>query len=293
MKLIMTKGLPASGKTTWAKELLEKNPGKYKRINKDDLRSLFDNGKWSKNNEEFVLHMRDMFITMALLEGFSVIVDDTNLAPKHEKRLRELVDQHNSVLSTSLNPLKAQFEIKDFTDVPLEECIKRDQARPNYVGEKVIKRMYNQFLRPKPVRPKFIEGKPYAVICDLDGTMCLFGDANPYDRDFSQDEPNALVKRILLKYADPGTRVIFVSGRKDSFRKVTEEWLETYWGTNYALYMRAADDTRKDVVVKQEIYENHIKGNYNVEFVLDDRDQVVEFWRSQGLTCFQVAEGDF
>jgi len=50
---------------------------------------------------------------------------------------------------------------------------------------------------------------------------------------------------------------------------------------------------RKDVIIKQEIYEEHIKDKYDVLFVMDDRNQVVEFWRSIGLTCFQVAEGNF
>ena len=50
MKLIMTKGLPASGKSTWAKQYLDDNPG-TKRVNKDDLRAMLDNGKWSKRNE--------------------------------------------------------------------------------------------------------------------------------------------------------------------------------------------------------------------------------------------------
>ncbi len=57
--------------------------------------------------------------------------------------------------------------------------------------------------------------------------------------------------------------------------------------------MRQEGDTRKDVLVKQEIYEREIKGRYNVLFVLDDRQQVVDGWRALGLTVFQVAPGDF
>jgi hypothetical protein len=57
--------------------------------------------------------------------------------------------------------------------------------------------------------------------------------------------------------------------------------------------MRVAGDHRKDSIVKQEIFENHIDGMFDVQFVLDDRDQVVTMWRSLGLQCFQVAEGNF
>jgi hypothetical protein len=57
--------------------------------------------------------------------------------------------------------------------------------------------------------------------------------------------------------------------------------------------MRKRGDKRKDVIVKKEIYEKFIKDNYEVFFVLDDRDQTVKGWRDLGLKCFQVAEGNF
>jgi hypothetical protein len=57
--------------------------------------------------------------------------------------------------------------------------------------------------------------------------------------------------------------------------------------------MREAGDSRKDSIVKQELYERHIKPSYDVFVVLDDRNQVVDMWRSLGLVCLQVAPGDF
>jgi hypothetical protein len=58
------------------------------------------------------------------------------------------------------------------------------------------------------------------------------------------------------------------------------------------LYMRQDGDFRRDDIVKQEILDKYIDKD-RVLFVLDDRDQVVDMWRRNGLTCFQVAEGDF
>ena len=52
------------------------------------------------------------------------------------------------------------------------------------------------------------------------------------------------------------------------------------------LLMRKADDVRKDSIVKREMYEEHIKGKYNVKFVFDDRPQVVKTWRELGLFVF-------
>jgi hypothetical protein len=61
----------------------------------------------------------------------------------------------------------------------------------------------------------------------------------------------------------------------------------------YELFMRKTSDSRKDTIIKKEIFFDNINGLYNVRFVLDDRNSVVANWRSMGLTCLQVAEGDF
>jgi hypothetical protein len=62
---------------------------------------------------------------------------------------------------------------------------------------------------------------------------------------------------------------------------------------NNVLMMRKTGDKRKYSIVKKEIFNEHIKGKYCVDFVLDDRNQVVEMWRKLGLVCLQVAEGNF
>lgn len=287
-RIILTKGLPASGKTTWAKELLRKEPGKWKRINKDDLRAMLDGGKWSKDNEKYVLEVRDLLIHSALAQGYNVIVDDTNLTQKHWDHIKDMFTKMNII------GLEVEMELKDFTDVPLEECIKRDQTRSNYVGEKVIRKMYNQSLRQKPIKIERDPNLPEAIICDLDGTLALFDD-NPYDRDFSKDKVNSAVYAAIHAYQEQARgSVLLVSGRNSKFLEQTKDWLREE-GIRYdELWMpRAETDNRKDVIIKQEIYEADIKGKYNILFVLDDRNQVVDFWRSQGLTVFQVAEGDF
>lgn len=61
----------------------------------------------------------------------------------------------------------------------------------------------------------------------------------------------------------------------------------------YQLYMRGEGATRKDSIIKEELFMEHVYRKYNVLFVLDDRNQVVDKWREMGLTCFQVAPGNF
>lgn len=281
----MTKGLPASGKSTYARSLVKGMNQVYKeswkRINKDDLRAMLDDGRWSRANEEFVLFIRDTIAVYALKKGISIIIDDTNFAPKHEERFRAMAREYG-----------AEFEIKDFTDVSPEECIKRDLARPNSVGSKVIMQMYNQYLKPKVEPIKFNPNLSPCIICDLDGTLCLF-DGDPYERDFTKDRVNESVADIVRLYAENGMRIFYVSGRKDKFRNQTEEWLKRHDLDWSSPLMRKTDDERKDSIIKKEIYEEFIKGKYNVLFVLDDRNQMVEMWRSLGITCLQVAEGDF
>lgn len=284
-KIILTRGLPASGKSTFAKELMAKEPSRWKRVNKDELRAMLDDGKWSSHNEKFILKVRDMLIVQALDEGFNVIVDDCNLAEKHLVRISDLVKG------------KAKVEIKDFTDVSVDECIKRDQKRANYVGEKVIRQMYRQFLQPKSKEIVYDKNLPDAILCDLDGTLALFGNKNPYDRDFENDKLNEAVANVIFSLQED-IYPIFVSGRDSKYRNITLDWIaeKLNWDKkdlDRRLFMRPESDNRKDVIIKQEIYEQHIKNKYNVLYILDDRMQVVQYWRSLGLTVFQVADGEF
>ena len=276
-KVIITKGLPGSGKSTWAKKLIDKNPNQYKRINKDDLRAMLDNSKHSKDAEKFVLKIRNQIMLMALEEGKHVIIDDTNLHPKHERTMRELTKGIAEVI------------IQDFTDIELEVCIKRDLNRLNSVGEKVIRQMYNDFLAPKPEEIVADPTLPHAIICDLDGTLALLNGRSPYDASTCENDILNSVVASLIK----DKLVLLVSGREDKYREQTINFLDKHQIIYEKLIMRETGDFRKDSIIKKEIFDTKIRGFYNIDFVLDDRNQVVEMWRQLGLTCLQVAEGDF
>lgn len=281
MKIIMLRGLPASGKTSWAKEFVKTNPG-FKRLNKDDMREMLDAGEWSHKHEAFILKIRDLFIIEALKEKVSVIIDDTNYHTKHEARLRQLATQY-----------KADFEIKDF-DTSLEECLKRDLARPKSVGEAVIRDMYKKYVQPNIPKVKQDESLPEAIICDLDGTLAILNDRNPYDASTCEaDGINEPVLSVLKWARDKDLDILCMSGREDKYREQTLSWLTKNLIPCDELFMRKTDDNRKDYIIKEELFRDNILEQYNVKFVLDDRNQVVEMWRRLGLTCFQVAEGNF
>lgn len=91
-----------------------------------------------------------------------------------------------------------------------------------------------------------------------------------------------------------GWKVVIVTGREEKFRDITEKWLERHLGNYDRLHMRRDGDFRSDVIVKRELFESQIQSAYEVQFVVDDRDRVVEMWRHElGLVCFQVGDGDF
>lgn len=289
--LYMYKGLPGSGKTTAAKTNVLASNGKTKRINKDDLRAMVDGGRYSKANEKTILETRDLLVCSYLSKEYDVIVDDTNLDPKHRATLAKLAMDYG-----------ARYE-EVFFDTSLAECIRRDSKREHPVGEKKITEMYNRYLRPKEEGPKPLqqnERLPKAIICDLDGTLCHLNGRNPYDASTCGDDTkNQPVVDLVSRY-NSTHKIIFVSGRKDTWRDETNEWIldnipavQKISSLGFHLYMRKEGDDRKDSLIKEEIFNAYVRDQYYIDFVLDDRQQVVDMWRRLGLTCFQVAPGNF
>jgi predicted kinase len=133
-KVIMTKGLPGSGKTTWARAQQAADPSVVL-VSKDELRTLLHGGRFSRGNEHQVVAIRDAIVADALGRGRDVIVHDTNLDPSHGIRLAEIATAYG-----------AAFAVEDFTAVPLETCIARDADRPAPVGSTVIRTMWREFL---------------------------------------------------------------------------------------------------------------------------------------------------
>lgn len=136
---------------------------------------------------------------------------------------------------------------------------------------------------------------PSAVLVDVDGTLALHDGRDPYDESLvAFDLPNTAIITIVRALHKDGHRIILVSGRSEAARQDTTDWLTEHLQVPIdAIYLRPRGDRRRDVHIKREIYQNHIASRYDVLCVLDDRNQVVQLWRSLDLTCLQVAPGDF
>jgi hypothetical protein len=143
----------------------------------------------------------------------------------------------------------------------------------------------------KPARA----AKPSAVIVDVDGTLAIITDRSPYSHQgVLKDRPNAPVIAVARALASAGHTLVIVSGRSELARADTELWLTRHLGVPFdGPYMRPTRDDRKDEAIKREVYDREIKPRFDVLCVLDDRDQVVRMWRQLGLTCLQVAPGNF
>jgi hypothetical protein len=150
---------------------------------------------------------------------------------------------------------------------------------------------------------------PKIVIADLDGTIALIEhrrqwldpERHPemtsderWRKFFAErvnDQPNWPVIHTLQALQRAGYYIHVFSGRSDEAREQTIDWIEAFNIPHDHLRMRAASDFTPDEDLKRQWI-----AEYDLALILclfDDRKKVVDMWRSLGLTCFQVAPGDF
>jgi tRNA uridine 5-carbamoylmethylation protein Kti12 len=138
LTLVIMRGLPGSGKTTYAREWVAEDRARRARVNRDDLRAMLDDSVFVAGvTERRIVTVRDAAILALLAAGVSVISDDTNLA---DERVADLAGLAGQVL--------ADTEIVDLTGVPLETCLERNASRtgPGCVPEDVIRGMHAQYI---------------------------------------------------------------------------------------------------------------------------------------------------
>ena len=148
-KILFLMGLPASGKSTFAKQYCLDNPN-FKRLNKDELRIELGNEPYSREFEDKVLTTQRERGLQYLKDGFSIIVDDTNFSPKHRNYWSQIASEHS-----------CEFDIKIFP-TSVTECIRRDEKRENSVGREVIINMYQNMV-VKGVLPVNLDNYMYLL----------------------------------------------------------------------------------------------------------------------------------
>ena len=301
-KLLILVGAPGSGKSTFARYFL-RTEDNWVRVNRDDFRLMqFGDSLMIPFYEERISKMVDASVLALLKSDTNVLIDATNTS------LRTIQDMVNAYTEY------ADISFKVF-DVPVEELVKRCDKRfaetgkfiPKGVIEKNVSNLNHTLekfnFEPIPQRlkaPEAVytvqdESLPKAVICDLDGTLSLLNGRDPYNAaTCDNDLLNAPVASVLQMAKAQGYKVILLSGREDKYREPTLRFLAKHQIDYDLLLMRTTNDFRKDNIIKRELFEQEIQGKYFINFLLDDRNQVVDMWRKDlHLPCFQVNYGDF
>jgi len=295
MKAYITRGLPGSGKTTWAKQFCAQHPNTI-RINNDEIRNHIygeqGSREWSSQVEAEVARRRTKALMAAAARQLDVVIDNTHISENSFKNIKE-----------ECKRLGYKVEIVDFLHVPVDECIRRDAQRPKHeqVGEQVIREMYekikNQFAANSIGLPDYTPtGKERCIIVDIDGTLAnMDGGRNPYDEtSVYQDKPRKFVLMTVVALMEKyKPRVFIFSGRSERCREETMRWLLDKCGLlvdgeRVNLVMRQSGDTRKDALVKRDMYDAYVRGKYDVLAVFDDRASVVrELWAAENLPVFR------
>ena len=276
------RGLPASGKSTKAEEIIASG-GEWYRVNRDLLRKMLHNNIFTHLREKVTIDMQELIVAKLLSEGKNVIVDDTNLGEKHEDMWRGAADQFG-----------ATFEIIDMMkDIAVDECIERNCSRPDRVPDGVIENMALQY-RYHPYKK--------IVVCDIDGTVADLshrleyarGEKKDWKKFFSLLSEDAPRKDIYNSAKDLSVETealfVFVSARPEDYRAETEAWLSKYEMDYDNLIMRRKGDKRQDTDVKSDIYNRYLR-QYDIVRVFDDRPSVIRMWREKGLEVEDVGNG--
>ena len=138
-KIILCRGIQASGKSTYAKAWVEEDPEHRVRFNNDDIRNML--GKyWVPSREHLVRRIKTALILEAMETGYDIIVDNMNLSPIEVEWYEDIIQDFKCRRVNNTYTL----EFKDFK-TPLEECLKRDSLRDNPIGEKVIRDTYYRY----------------------------------------------------------------------------------------------------------------------------------------------------
>lgn len=275
MKCIITVGVPASGKSTFAKELIEQDDS-YVEINRDWIRfnvvcpmSDWGSYKFTKKREQEVTSTQEEMIMDAFAKEKNIIISDTNLNNKTRTRLIRIAED-----------IGYEVEIHEFP-ITLEEAWKRDAVRENGVGHSVIYQMYQKWLEYKGRRTYTPDTtKPKAVMFDVDGTLAqMESGRSPYDWSrVGEDSPRQLIIDMAKGFDAMGYVILVVSGRDGICFDETSEWLEDNEVPYFYLYMREEGDVRKDTIVKEEIFWDLLADNWNIVGVVDDRPAIYRLW---------------
>lgn len=249
-----------------------------------------------QDQEDEVTRIETERVENGMKAGLTVILDDTNLNPKYIKPWYELASKYNYEV------VKKEFYI------PFMEAMKRSKKRKEdgglYISQSVIESFYRRYYKEKLEEEmtdyrinnsvKFDDGLPNCVICDLDGTFAMHVGRTPFEwQRLDEDISDERLHKILNVLCAFGVNIFFLTGRTDEVREQTDKWIRKNFDGYYKLIMRNRNDCSSGEVCKKKLYEENIKGKYNVICAFEDSNKCVEMWRNEGLLTLQVQNGNY
>lgn len=306
-KLIICRGYSGSGKSTWSKKYQADHPEERVIVTERDMIRRDQLGythktKTDRVTEQMVTTIQQGIVRAGLADGRTLVVSDTNLVLRFACEWAALAQE-----------VGAEFHVVDFY-VDKYICLAQNERRPlaeqvpaSVIHEQAQRWPYQQWqeVAPKPrthddppARFEPDESLPPAIIVDLDGTLCIKGDRDIYDASLCHLDTLDETVNNIVEWAWNAYDIIFMSGRGEEHRAQTEAWLEANgWSLSltgvHGPFMRPEGDRRPDFKVKADLFEEHVRGRFNVKFALDDRDQIVALWRGMGIKTLQVDFGNF
>ena len=296
-KLIICRGIPGSGKSTWAHAWVAESPETRVRLNNDDIRRMFG-PYWVPKRENLVHTIKYHSALNIMAMGYDIVVDNMNLNPKEIEFWNDVVKGFNNIQ----DGYEYVIEFKDFFNISLDECLRRDATRENPVGEKAIREIwkrYKHFIQTSEVE-KVVNnlrkptGKVSCIVIDMDSTVCFNTTKRPWFGEGAaegmiDDIPNpgvvAIVRELQRKFP-----VIVVTGRDTTQADVTKQWLANQGIVPTSFYFRTKGDYRKGVEVKNELI-NQVLSKYDIVAIFEDCEPIVKMFRDMGLTVLQPNKG--
>ena len=299
--LYLTRGLPGSGKTRWARALVaSRRPGSILRVNRDDLRRSMVDPAYSAPVdavERRVSAVEWQLVRSTLLAGVDVVVDATNLRAGVARRWLALADACG-----------ATWHVEDVV-ADLEECVRRDAARvgPERVGEEMLRDLHARFLdpgtgRPAPLAPpprlssaggapyRPAPGTPRAVLVVVEGVLSR---RDPPDPDRPEEVPVPAAVELVTALAGAGHRVLAVSARPEGDRAAVASWLARHLPVPFeAVLLRPPGERRGQAAAALALFDAHVRDHYTVAVVVEGRDRRAAPWRALGLTVLGLAEAE-
>lgn len=301
-KIILVRGIPGSGKSTWAKAWVAEDPEHRIRLNWDDMRNMLG-PYWVPSREPINVMMLWAGVKNAAYctKPYDIVIDNMNLNPVAIEEFTEWIETYNASSHAIQTNTQYVLEFKDFF-TPIEECIHRDSLRPHPVGEKTIRsiwRRYKHFIQTTAVetlvnklRP--FTNKPKCIVIDMDSTMCFNTTKRPWYGEGAaegmiNDIPNTGVV-MLIKELQKSFPIIVVTGRDTSQAAVTKQWLANQGIAPTQYYFRTEGDFRKGTEVKRENILQVLE-TYDIVSIFEDCEPIVEMFREMGLTVLQPNKG--